>query len=859
MRGFESENFKEFREDNGLGRAWDRRDVEDMRRLLDRAVAASVNGIVISDPTLPDDPIIYVNKAFERMSGYEREETVGRNCRFLQNDDTDQPELRELRAALDEGREFRAVIRNYRKSGEMFWNELYISPVFDEQGRLTNFIGVQHDITERKKAEDALSEQEAQWRTLVENNPSFVALIDPDGTAMYYNSGWLDYLGVNSEDVVRHEWPQSIHPEDKKAMYAMLRDSYALGENFSIPGMRIQSAEGDYHWFTAVVSPVVDESGEVSSWITVSTDIEEIRRSEQILRESEERLRLAFRATSLGSWDYNPITDETRWDERTKGLLGHPPDYDETRSGLKDVFSMIHPSEGERVKREVQRAFDPDGPGSFEETFRILGADGVTRWVLVSGRTFFDEADGEKRAYRFIGTILDITRRKEAEEERDLLLVREQIARSEAVSARRRLDFLVEADGILLSSTGYKKRIRDTAWLAVHGGLCDWCLVDMADEFGTLTQIASHHEDKEKQPLLQSLERHRNLGSGSSGVAMSVFESGQPLLLSDNIEDELNRNTFDPERREIIEQLGLSSLMSVPLIARGRTLGVMTLMSSKPSRIYDSEDLTLAENLAYRCALAIDNAMLYRERSRIARTLQQSLLPRMPEVENVEVGVVYLSVGEETVIGGDFYDLIRTDSGKLMAVVGDVCGKGPAAAAVTALARYTIQAIVMEKDSPANALNSLNRAMLRQVDDVKFCTVACGRLEEAEGTNGEFDFIVARGGHPALILIRASGKVEKINPKGRVIGVFDDPGLEEESVRLKPGDSVVLYTDGIIEAKNSEGELFGEEHLLETLTGLNDLHAKEIADELRDVADEFSEGSPKDDIAILVLKIPEPS
>ena len=106
---------------------------EEMRRLLDRAVAASSNGIVITDPKLPDNPIVYVNPAFERISGYAAEEAIGRNCRFLQGEDRHQPVLEELRAALGEERECRVVLSNYRKDGAAFWNELDIYPVHDDE------------------------------------------------------------------------------------------------------------------------------------------------------------------------------------------------------------------------------------------------------------------------------------------------------------------------------------------------------------------------------------------------------------------------------------------------------------------------------------------------------------------------------------------------------------------------------------------------------------------------------------------------------------------------------------------------------------------------------------------------------
>ena len=127
-------------------------------RLLERAVTASTNSISITAPNRPDDPLVYVNPAFERTTGYSAEEVLGRNCRFLQGEDREQPALAELRAAIHDGHQCTVVLRNYRKDGTPFWNELSVYPVRDEGGRITNFVGVQNDITERVRAEEALSE-----------------------------------------------------------------------------------------------------------------------------------------------------------------------------------------------------------------------------------------------------------------------------------------------------------------------------------------------------------------------------------------------------------------------------------------------------------------------------------------------------------------------------------------------------------------------------------------------------------------------------------------------------------------------------------------------------------------------------
>ena len=133
--------------------------MNDWSRVLGRAVEATRNGVLITDPNRPDNPIVYANPAFERITGYATEEAIGRNCRFLQRFDRDQPELEEVRAAIREERDCRVVVRNYRKDGTLFWQELSISPVRDERGRLTHFVGVQDDVTERKLAEARVAHQ----------------------------------------------------------------------------------------------------------------------------------------------------------------------------------------------------------------------------------------------------------------------------------------------------------------------------------------------------------------------------------------------------------------------------------------------------------------------------------------------------------------------------------------------------------------------------------------------------------------------------------------------------------------------------------------------------------------------------
>ena len=447
----------------------------------------------------------------------------------------------------------------------------------------------------------------------------------------------------------------------------------------------------------------------------------------------------------------------------------------------------------------------------------------------------------------------DISERKKTEEERDLLLVREQLARAEAVEARRRLALLAAAGPALSASLDYEKTLEGITRLLVPE-LADWCLLDIVEDNGSLNQLAAAHAEEEKENLLSRLREHRQFGEGDPGSTAEVLRTGQSVLLPDLPYPTFYERALEGEHLEIILRLGPRSLMCVPLVARGRTIGAITLVSSNPDRRYDEEDLLLVEDLAYRCALAADNARLYRDRSEIARVLQRSLLPpHLPEIPGVDVGAEYLPVGEANDVGGDFYDLINTVEDGWLCAIGDVRGKGVEAASVTALARYTIRAVTLKNDRPSEVLAALNEAMLRQLPEDRFCTAACVRLEPKDGSAG-VRVDVSRAGHPPPLLLHSDGTVVEVGCSGRVLGVFPDAELSDTSLRLMPGEALVLYTDGVTEARSPDGEFFGEGRLRQLLSSCAGCDAVTLAARIKDIVLDFQEGYPRDDLAVLVLR-----
>ncbi|HEY9875812.1 MAG TPA: EAL domain-containing protein, partial [Candidatus Obscuribacterales bacterium] len=246
--------------------------------LLERAVAASSNGIVISDAQQPDNPLIYVNPAFEQISGYSQNEIIGRNCRFLQGTDSKQPQLEKLRSAIQEGRECYVVLRNYRKDGSCFWNELYISPVRDKQGQLTHFIGIQTDITERKQAEEryALSVQGANdglWDWNLTTNQ------------VYFSPRWKSILGYEENDISHHpdEWFNRVHSEDKTRVEAELTAHLEGLTPHWESEYRLQHQDGSYRWILSRGLAVRDEAGKAYRMAGSQTDITARKVAEQEL------------------------------------------------------------------------------------------------------------------------------------------------------------------------------------------------------------------------------------------------------------------------------------------------------------------------------------------------------------------------------------------------------------------------------------------------------------------------------------------------------------------------------------------------------------------------------------------------
>jgi len=704
---------------------------------------------------------------------------------------------------------------------------------FDEESRAVRFTGTVLDITERKRAEEALRQSELLYRTVMKQATENIFLVDAEtGGIVQFNPAFREALGYSDEELRRMRL-YDIVAADRKSVDANIRR--IVEQRSAFVGERKYRRKDGSLIDVEVSASIILRDGKETMCV-VAHDITERKRAE------ETSSRLAAIVESSDDAIIGKTLDGiiTSWNRGARQIYGYSAE--ET---VGKPISMLAPPD--RWHNEIPGIMEKLQRGQHVNNYETVRVKKNGERIDVS-LTISPITDSGGNIVGASTIARDITERKRAEE------------------AQR---FLARVGATLSSSLDYPTTLASVANLAVPY-LADWCAIDILEEDGSLNRLALTHQEPEKVALAQELEeRHPSDPEAQHGVSQ-VLRTGQPELVPEIPESLLDEAVRDTRHREILRELGLKSYLIVPLVARGRTLGAITLVWAESARRYGPDELQLAEELARRAALAVDNARLYRSRSEIARTLQGSLLPsRLPEVPGVEVGLSYLPAGEVDV-GGDFYDLFdarvdgEADPSKPFSswgvVIGDVCGKGAEAAAILALARHTVRAVAMRETQPSTILAALNEAMLRhrrESDDYKFCTIAYGRLEtNEEGAEGGARITVSCGGHSAPVLLASDGSIRRIGGcSGRALGVFDEANLTDQETHLAPGDALLLYTDGVTEARAPDGTFFGEARLASLLRSSVGLDAPALASRIGSAVMDFQENDPHDDLAVLVLRV----
>jgi len=439
----------------------------------------------------------------------------------------------------------------------------------------------------------------------------------------------------------------------------------------------------------------------------------------------------------------------------------------------------------------------------------------------------------------------------------------ERSARRAAEDANRRLEYLSEATKVLSQSLDPETTMQRLAELSVPT-LADWCAVHIV-EGDHAHPVAMASENPEATAMVRSLSERNPIPLNAPAGLGAVARTGEPVVVRSVTMDAVRASTDEGEVVDLLSRL--RSIAIVPMMFHGTVLGTVTL-SNTSDRTLEDADIALASELAARAAQAVTNARLFQERTRVAATLQASLLPPShPIIPGVDVASRFVPASEGLDVGGDFYDVFRLGTIEEPApswalVIGDVRGKGADAAAITGIARATIRAAALDETSPARMLDRLNQVLLAtasddrfasQTGEPQFCTACVITITPA--THGA-DLVVASGGHPLPYVLRVDGIVEQIGEHGGLIGVMPSPAIVDVRAHLVHGDSLVLYTDGVTE--RHEGTVFfDEDGLASVLADCAGFSAIDTAVRVEVAARGFVDAVPRDDLAVVVARIPE--
>jgi PAS domain S-box-containing protein len=529
-----------------------------------------------------------VNRAACRLLGYERDELIGKTIfEIIPAEDADR--LKAARAdLLLPGLVHRAEWTQKRKDGTFIPVEVSSNILPD--GRWQAFV---RDVSERKRIEQALRSSEGEFRELAESMPQIVWAASADGWNIYFNQRWVDYTGLTLKEGNGEGWIIPFHPDDRQRAWDGWQRAVQHRDTYSLE-CRLRRADGVYQWWLIRGVPLLGASGEIRKWFGTYTDIEQIKRIEHELKDANASLDAIIENIPLMLF----IKDSTslrflRFNRAGEDLLGAPR---QTLLGKSD-FDVWPPEQAGFFAAKDRETLNsgtvvdiPEEPIHTRKGVRVLHTKKVP---------ILDDAGNPKY---LLGISEDITERRRIEKEQQ---------------------FLADASVVLSASLDYEQTLASLARLTVQH-VADWCVVDAFDEQGQLQRLKVTSADPARAALCAVLEQMPP-DRGLPYVMRSVIERKQPLLNEQVTPEFVESMAQGPEHLQALLAMDLTALIVVPLMVRGQALGALALGFSNPSRAYGQNYLQLAEALADRAAVAIENARLYRASVQAARLRDQVL------------------------------------------------------------------------------------------------------------------------------------------------------------------------------------------------------------------------------------------
>ncbi len=557
-------------------------------RLLERAIAASGNAIVISDAQSLDNPIIYVNSGFERMTGYQKEEVIGSPYGSYVQIGATPTALEQVHSAIAEGRATQVTLRSSRIDGTLFWNELCITPVRDAQGRLTHFIGVQTDTSDRKLVEEALRISEERLHLALEGSGMGLWDWNLSTGQVYFDPRWKSMLGYEVQEIEPsfRSWERLLHPEDLPLALEALNTHFEGRTLFYDIEVRMLCKSGEWKWILSQAKVMErDASGTPVRMTGTHIDISDRILAEESLRESEERFRSMADSTAVLLWMSDTEGQGTFFNKTWLAFTGRTLEEELGLAWLDNV----HPDDRQHCLESCFKAIEVRE--NFEVEYRLLRFDGEYRWIVDLGKPRFTP-NGSFAGY--IGSCLDITERKQAEIE---------ITTAKAALERQmHRVLLLERITQEIRSSLNPQQIFETAATQIGQAFgVNRCIIHtyIAKPFPRIPQVAEYTE-----PGYPSMMDFEIPVVGNSHAEL-VLSQDQAVASNDVYRDPLLEGIS-----HVMQHLGLKSVLVVRTSYQDKPNGIICLEQCDRFRVWTAEEIELLESVAAKMGIAIAQANL---------------------------------------------------------------------------------------------------------------------------------------------------------------------------------------------------------------------------------------------------------
>lgn len=578
--------------------------------------------------------------------------------------------------------------------------------------------------------------------------------------------------------------------------------------------VRLRRKDGSECWAIAGAS-VIEENGAYAGTFALLTDITDRRRAEEALRRSEQDLQLAVGAAQLGTFYCEWPFDKIRWNAACAGHFFLPPDAE---VDFPLFYALLHPDDREPTRTAIDRAMEKRVEYNVE--YRVPAPDGRTRWINAVGRGYYDEQGAPTR---FDGITMDITDRKATERALADALERETLVNriSQAIRAAQEPDSVLE---IAVEALGR----------ALNADRCYFVTYDLA-------QSRSALGPDWRRARLDSI-------AGEYDTRAYNFNHDADYLAGRThiVEDTLALPDAGPAIK-----LGLRSLVRAPL-APGRVMTALAVAMADTPRRWTANEIMLVEAIASQAQAAQEAARVQQRERRIAAALQDALQPPIPaHVPGLALAAYTKPALDEARVGGDFYDVFALDKELYAVVIGDVSGKGLAAAGQLATVRNMLRGVLYQHRRAGEAVTNLNTIVTAHDLLQGFVTLFVGLYDARSG-----EIVYTSCGHEPGLLHRAGdGWVSLLEPTGLPLGVWENAAYTEGRVTLSPGDLLLLYTDGLSESGPTRRDLLGTDGLTRALRAhAIEPDAEAAAARIIAEAGDYAQGVFRDDVCALLLR-----